>query len=142
MRTETIDKLPPSHEHSYGTDWKSDADGHWHECECGDKIDSAAHTEDGGTVTKAPTETETGIKTYKCSACGYEMRTENIDKLPSGGGDSGTTSGTTSSGDISEPGKKDPDEQNGNPSTGVATSLIPLAIAAAFIVAAAKRKIK
>lgn len=51
-------------------------------------------------------------------------------------------SGTTSGGGVSEPGKKDPDEQDGNPSTGVATSLIPLAIAAAFIVAAAKRKMK
>ena len=61
---------------------------------------------------------------------------------PSEDDNSGTTSGTTSNGDVSEPGKKDPDEQNGNPSTGVATSLIPLAIAAAFIVAAAKRKMK
>lgn len=56
---------------------------------------------------------------------------------------SNTTSGTTSSGDVSEPGKKDSDEQDGNPSTGVTTSLTPLAIAAAFIVvAAAKRKMK
>lgn len=61
---------------------------------------------------------------------------------PSEDDNSGTTSGATSSVDISESGKKDPDEQNGNPSTGVATSLIPLAIAAAFIVAAAKRKMK
>ena len=56
---------------------------------------------------------------------------------------SDTTSGTTSSGDVSEPGKKDSDEQDGNPSTGVTTSLTPLAIAAAFVVvAAAKRKMK
>lgn len=68
--------------------------------------------------------------------------TSSGDSNPSEADNSGTTSGTTSNGDLSEPGKKDPDEQDGNPSTGVATSLIPLAIAAAFIVAAAKRKIK
>lgn len=44
--------------------------------------------------------------------------------------DESDTSDTTSGGN------------DGNPSTGVATSLIPLAIAAAFIVAAAKRKMK
>lgn len=47
-----------------------------------------------------------------------------------------------SSGDVFEPGKKDPDEQDGNPSTGVKTSLIPLAIAAAIVVAATKCKKK
>lgn len=25
------------HTHSYGADWKSDADNHWHECPCGDR---------------------------------------------------------------------------------------------------------
>lgn len=84
IRTENIDKLSPSHTHSYGTDWKSNEDGHWHECDCGDKSDSAAHTEDGGTVTKAPTETETGIKTYKCSVCGYVLKTEVIPATGSG----------------------------------------------------------
>ena len=83
MRTEIIEKLPESHKHSYGTEWKSDSNNHWHECGCGDKSDSAAHTEDSGTVIKPATETETGIRTYKCSVCGYEMRTEEIGKLPS-----------------------------------------------------------
>ncbi len=30
--------------HTYGTEWKSDATGHWHECSCGEKTDEAAHT--------------------------------------------------------------------------------------------------
>ena len=81
MRTEEIEKLPPSHKHSYGTDWKSDKSSHWHECACGDKSDTATHTEDGGSVTKPATETETGIRTYKCSVCGYVIRTEEIEKL-------------------------------------------------------------
>ena len=82
MRTETIDPIPPTHTHSYGTEWKSDNSNHWHECDCGAKSDSGTHTEDSGTVTKPATETETGIRTYKCSVCGYEMRTEIIEKLP------------------------------------------------------------
>ncbi len=88
--TTEIKSIPttPAFGHKYGTDWKSDADSHWHECTvCGDKTDAAAHTEDSGTVTKQPTEIETGIRTYYCTVCRYEMRTETIDKLPSGGGD-------------------------------------------------------
>ncbi len=81
IRTEEIEKLSPSHKHSYGTDWKSDKSNHWHECACGDKSDTAAHTEDSGSVTKPATETETGIRTYKCSVCGYVIRTEEIEKL-------------------------------------------------------------
>ncbi|MBD5137701.1 MAG: hypothetical protein HDT39_17475, partial [Lachnospiraceae bacterium] len=65
-------------EHRYGTEWKSDSESHWHECVCGDKSDTAAHTEDNGSVTKPATETEAGIMTYRCSVCGYEMRTAEI----------------------------------------------------------------
>ena len=96
MRTEGIDVLP--HTHSYGTVWKSDSSSHWHECTCGDKSDSAAHTEDSGTVTKPATETETGIRTYKCSVCGYVMRTENIAKLPPSSGGNGGGSGGNNGG--------------------------------------------
>ena len=82
MRTEKIDKLSPSHTHKYGSKWKIDFKNHWHECECGEKTDISTHIEDSGTVTKTPTETEEGIREYKCEICGYEMRTEKIDKLP------------------------------------------------------------
>ncbi len=82
LRTEEIQKLPPSHTHHYGSDWKTDPASHWHECECGEKADKAEHTEDSGTVTKEPTDKETGIKEYKCIICGYVLRTEEIQKLP------------------------------------------------------------
>ena len=70
------------HEHSYSTDWKSDAANHWHECSCGDKSDTAAHTFTWVTD-KAATVTETGLKHEECTVCGYK-RNENtvIDKLP------------------------------------------------------------
>ena len=77
-------KLP--HVHNWSQSWTSDSNGHWHECSnanctstnSSQKSGYAAHTEDSGTVTKAPTATETGVMTYKCSVCGYVMRTEAI----------------------------------------------------------------
>lgn len=78
LRTEDIPKLEEVHTHDFGTEWLSDGDGHWHECECGEKADTAPHTEDTGTVTVQPTETAAGTKVFKCTECGYEMRTETV----------------------------------------------------------------
>ncbi|MCM1500926.1 MAG: Ig-like domain-containing protein [Clostridium sp.] len=69
------------HTHVYGKEWKSDATGHWKECVCKVKAEKSAHTQDAGTVTKKATKTEMGIKTYKCSICGYVIKTEKIAKL-------------------------------------------------------------
>ena len=33
------------HTHAHGTDWKSDENNHWNECACGDKANTAAHTD-------------------------------------------------------------------------------------------------
>ena len=44
----------------------------------------ASHTPDGGTVTKQPTETETGVRTFQCTVCGNVIKTETIPAL--GGG--------------------------------------------------------
>lgn len=102
MRTETISKLSPDHEHEYGNDWKSDETNHWHECrECGEKQDIARHTEDAGTVTTPPTQNTDGVRTYKCSGCGRFLRTETIPATGSGGsqeGDSGENNGSGSGG--------------------------------------------
>ena len=35
--------IPPTHEHDYSDDWKSDDDNHWHECDCGDTTDLDEH---------------------------------------------------------------------------------------------------
>lgn len=67
-----------THTHTFAADWTTDDDYHWHECICGEKADNAVHTEDSGTVTVQPTETTEGTKTFKCSVCGYVMRTETI----------------------------------------------------------------
>ncbi len=68
--------------HSANTEWKNNENVHWHICiDCGDKTDITEHTEDSGTVTKEPTETESGVKTFRCTVCGYEIRTETIPAL-------------------------------------------------------------
>lgn len=48
--------------------------------ESGEVIPATGHTWDEGKVTKEPTETEEGVKTYTCTVCG-ETRTEAIPKL-------------------------------------------------------------
>ena len=53
-----------------------------HTCACGDSyvdtyVDALGHAWDNGKVTKEPTETETGVKTFTCTRCG-ETRTETI----------------------------------------------------------------
>ena len=110
--------IPATHSHSYGTDWKYDDTNHWHECECGDKADTAAHSFQW-VIDKAATKEATGIKHEECTVCGAK-RSENtvIDKLP----DSGNT-GNTGSGDnnTDKPGK---DDSTKSPQTGDSSNLI------------------
>lgn len=68
------------HTHSYSSEWKSDNESHWHECDCGDKKDNGEHTWDDGIVVKTATVTEFGIKKFSCTVCGHE-KTESMDKL-------------------------------------------------------------
>ncbi len=77
------------HTHDYAAEWSYDENGHWHECSCGGKGDMDAHTWDGGTVSKEPTEAEPGSISYTCSVCGMG-KTESI---PATGGDSGAGNG-------------------------------------------------
>ncbi|MDE5993080.1 MAG: hypothetical protein K2G87_08535, partial [Oscillospiraceae bacterium] len=71
--------------HTPATVWSNDATNHWHACSgCDEKLDLAAHTSDGGTVTTPATATTTGTKEYKCTVCGYVMNTETIPATGSG----------------------------------------------------------
>lgn len=81
-KTEAVSKL--GHTHSLSKDYSKDETGHWHTCSgCDEKVDFGAHIENSGTVTVQPTETSTGVMTYCCSVCGYEMRTEEIPAITS-----------------------------------------------------------
>ena len=79
MTTETIPATGGGeHTHSYGSEWKNDADNHWHECSCGDKKDTAAHTAGEWIIDTPATATTSGSKHKECTACGYTMTTETI----------------------------------------------------------------
>ena len=104
LETAPIPATGSNHTHSYGTEWKYDGTNHWHECECGDKADTAAHNFQWE-IDKAATKEATGIKHEECTVCGAK-RSENtvIDKLPDGG----NTSNTGSSGNnTNKPGNDD-----------------------------------
>lgn len=97
LETATIPATGSSHTHSYGTEWKYDGTNHWHECECGDKADTAAHSFQW-VIDKAATKETTGIKHEECTVCGAK-RSENtvIDKLPDGGNTGNTGDDSTKS---------------------------------------------
>ena len=104
LETATIPATGSTHTHSYGTEWKYDGTNHWHECECGDKADTAAHSFQW-VIDKAATKEATGIKHEECTVCGAK-RSENtvIDKLPDGGNTNNTGS---SDNNTNKPGNDD-----------------------------------
>ena len=108
----TITPTAASHTHSYGTAWKCDGTNHWHECACGDKADTAAHTFKWVTDKEA-TATEKGSKHEECSVCGYKKATVEI---PATGSGSGSASQPTKPG------------STGSPQTGDSSSVLWLAI--------------
>ena len=63
--------------HSFSTEWKSDADRHWHECTCGERSDEGTHTFGDWMIIKEATATEDGSRERECSVCGY-VQTETI----------------------------------------------------------------
>lgn len=94
----TITPTAASHTHSYGTAWKYDGTNHWHECACGDKADTAAHTFKWVTDKEA-TATEKGSKHEECSVCGYKKAAAEIPATGSGNGSASqpTKPGSTTS---------------------------------------------
>lgn len=65
------------HTHNHGADWKSDADNHWHECPCGDRKDTAAHSFKW-VIDKEATATTRGSKHEECTVCGYKKAAVEI----------------------------------------------------------------
>lgn len=104
LETAPIPATGSNHTHSYGTEWKYDGTNHWHECKCGDKADTAAHSFQW-VIDKAATKEATGNKHEECTVCGAK-RSENtvIDKLPDGGNTDNTGS---SDNNTNKPGNDD-----------------------------------
>ena len=79
----------PLHEHTSGTEWKSDSNNHWHICTvdgCGVIIEDskAAHTASDWIIDTAATATTDGTKHKECTECGYVMETGTIPATGSG----------------------------------------------------------
>ena len=77
------EQLPATEEHNFGQ-WIGDATvagKHYRECACGE-IETGDCNWDEGTITKEPSNTEEGIKTYTCSLCA-QTKSEAISKLVS-----------------------------------------------------------
>ena len=73
-----------THTHSYGTEWKYDDTNHWHECECGDKADIAAHSASEWIIDTAATENADGAKHKECTVCKKVLETATIPATGSG----------------------------------------------------------
>ena len=80
-------KDPPVKQHvcSFEDTWTYNQTEHWHKCigegECDKVSDKAAHTWNDGKVTKEPTYTEKGEKTYTCTVC-PATKTEETASVP------------------------------------------------------------
>lgn len=120
--TVTVDD---THQHSYGSEWKSDENFHWYECNCGAVSDRAEHdwmVENA----KEATATEPGYTGDKtCKVCGYMVMGEEIPAIGTMGPADPTNPG---GGTPTEPAKPDgsqstsPDgngnQDTNNPQTG------------------------
>lgn len=67
----TITVVAPAHAHQYSDKWSSDAAGHWHECQCGEKSAQGAH-QFQWVIDREATATKTGRKHQECTICGYQ----------------------------------------------------------------------
>ena len=70
-----------SHTHTWG-EWQHDNNQHWQVCEgCDEESSHQDHNWDNGVITKEPTTTTAGEKTFTCEVC-KATRVESISPLP------------------------------------------------------------
>ncbi len=70
----------PAHVHTFASEWSISETQHWHECSCGEKADSAAHSFGNWEILTEASETVQGLKKHVCTVCGYE-ETQTIPTL-------------------------------------------------------------
>ena len=72
----------PAIGHKAETAWTNDKTYHWHACSngCGTRMDQGAHAFDSGRVTRQPSKTSFGVRTFTCTVCG-RTREEQVAKL-------------------------------------------------------------
>ena len=98
----TMTPTADGHTHSYGKAWIYDSANHWHECSCGDKSDTAAHTFKW-VIDKEATATEKGFKHEECTVCGYKKAAVEIPATGSGSGSANQPNKPGKPGDTSSP---------------------------------------
>lgn len=70
-----------THTHTWGA-WQHDDNQHWQVCEiCNQEASRENHNWDDGVITKEPTTTSEGEKTFTCEVC-QATRIESVEKLP------------------------------------------------------------
>ena len=121
------------HEHAFGTEWVSDAAGHWHVCDCGDISDYAAHTFKW-VIDKDATATEAGSKHEVCTVCGYEKAAVEIPATgtptdPTNPGDNTNTGDNSNTGSNTNTGSNNNTGSNANNSPKTSdNSMITVAV--------------
>ena len=90
----TKEEAVPQTGHSFSSEWSSDETYHWHDSTCGhDVVDGKAnHIWDEGVITKKPTTTTKGVRTFTCTVCG-KIKTESVPVLVYSIGDIGPAGG-------------------------------------------------
>ncbi|MBO7657833.1 MAG: hypothetical protein J6T65_00760, partial [Clostridia bacterium] len=76
--TEAPAQTAAPHVHVFAEEFKSDENGHWHECACGEKTAVEPHDLSGATITTPPSCSVEGSTITLCAICGYE----HVEKLP------------------------------------------------------------
>lgn len=83
IATDEVANVGSAKGHNFSNNWTSDNTHHWHASNCGHTSETSGketHHWDAGVVTKQPTETTEGEKTYTCDVC-QKTKVDNIGKL-------------------------------------------------------------
>ena len=83
IATDAIADVGSAKGHTYSTEWTNDDTCHWHASTCGhtnEMLGKETHHWDAGEITKQPTETSEGEKTYTCDVC-QKTKVDRIGKL-------------------------------------------------------------
>lgn len=104
------------------------------------EIPATGHVWNDGVITKQPTQTATGIKTYTCLTCG-ETKEEVLDKLPSATEDTNPSNPTTETKPSTQPSQQTPSAQQQQAQTPSASASSPAPAIGATLVSSDKKTV-
>ena len=142
--------IPATHKHKHSDDWSSDDENHWHECNCGDKADTAKHNFSDGicTVCSKKDASENNNSSIGLDSILDSVPEINIDSITNGiigivgslnsnsnGGNNGSNSGNSNNNE-----NIDTEIPNTGSSSDLAFAYASAAIAMIFIAYLRKKK--